>query len=150
MQSKAEILAVLEAGVDLTLATLMPDGAPHATTVSYANEGMAIYFGCAPTSQKAQNLARDDRVAMTITLPYKDWSEIRGLSARGRARRISPGAEMLRVAEVFLKKFSEVAKYVEQSPGEIALFAIELTETATLDYRLGFGHVDYARSGPSV
>lgn len=146
MQLEPEILAVLEAGEDLTLATLMPDGAPHATTVSYASEGTAIYFGCAPTSQKAQNLARDDRVAVTITLPYEDWSEIRGLSARGRARRVEPGEKALRVAGAFLKKFSEIAKYVEQSPGEVALFELELTDIGVLDYRRGFGHVDYVRS----
>jgi nitroimidazol reductase NimA-like FMN-containing flavoprotein (pyridoxamine 5'-phosphate oxidase superfamily) len=146
MQSEPEILAVLEAGVDLTLATLMPDGAPHATTVSYASEGMAIYFGCAPASQKAQNLARDERIAVTITLPYKDWSEIRGLSAQGWARRIPAGEKMLRVAEVFLGKFSDVAKYVGESPGEIELYEVELTHVGVLDYRRGFGHVDYVQS----
>lgn len=145
MRHEAEILAVLAEGVDLTLATLMPDGAPHATTVSYASEGIAIYFGCAPTSQKARSLARDDRVAVTITLPYKDWSEIRGLSARGRAQRIAPGADMMRAAGAFLRKFSEVANYVRSSD-EIALFKLDLTHVAILDYRQGFGHVDYVQS----
>lgn len=146
MQHEADVLAVLEAGLDMTLATLMPDGSPHATTVGYANTGTTIYFGCAPASQKARNLARDDRVAVTITLPYGDWSEIRGLSAQGRARRIPPGVEMIPVAEVFLKKFSQIAKYVGQSPGEIALFEIKLAQVAILDYRRGFGHVDYAQA----
>lgn len=47
---------------------------------------------------------------------------------------------------MFLKKFSEIAKYVEQSPAEIALFELELSDIAVLDYRGGFGHVDYVRS----
>jgi nitroimidazol reductase NimA-like FMN-containing flavoprotein (pyridoxamine 5'-phosphate oxidase superfamily) len=150
MQFETEILAVLQAGEDLTLATIMPNGAPHATTVSYASEGMVIYFGCAPTSQKARNLARDDRVAITITLPYADWNEIRGVSAQGRARRISQGDKMLRVAQAFVNKFSNIAKYVQESPGEIAIFELELTDIALLDYRRGFGHVDYIHPAVAV
>ena len=85
---ETEVRAILEAGQDMTVATLMPDGAPHAVVVSYASEGLAIYFGCAPDSQKARNLARDPRVAATVTLPYRDWGEIRGLSIAGRAARL--------------------------------------------------------------
>ena len=41
-----QIEAILEKGRDLTLATIRPDGAPQATTVSYVNDGLAVYFGC--------------------------------------------------------------------------------------------------------
>lgn len=49
----------------MTVATLRPDGWPQATTVGYANEGLTLYFLCGPDSQKATNLARDDRVSLT-------------------------------------------------------------------------------------
>lgn len=148
MQHEADILAVIDAGEDLTLATLMADGAPHATTVSYASQGMEIYFGCGPDSQKAQNLARDPRIAATINLPHRDWAEIRGLSAQGRAKRVTDGVKAEAVKLLFFNKFSEVAQYAGEFAGELALFELQLTSIALLDYRRGFGHVDYV-SRPS-
>lgn len=145
---EAEIQDILALGQDMTLASLLPDGAPHASTVSYASEGVRIYFGCSPTSQKAQNLARDDRVAITITLPYRDWGEIRGLTLQGRARRLPPGAEADRAGLLFLQKFSEIAQYVSTGGGdELALFEVTPTNVAVLDYRQGFGHVTRTRLG---
>ncbi|MGA8902964.1 MAG: pyridoxamine 5'-phosphate oxidase family protein [Bradyrhizobium sp.] len=46
----------------MTIATLRPDGWPQATTVGYVSEGLDLYFLCGPNSQKAHNLAVDDRV----------------------------------------------------------------------------------------
>jgi len=140
----AEIEAILAEGQDMTVATLLADGAPHATTVSYASDGRTIYFGCSPASQKAENLARDDRVALTITLPYRDWSEIRGLSLLGRARRIAAGPAADAVALLFLGKFPEVAQYVSGPPGDIAFFEVTASAIGVLDYRQGFGHVTHA------
>lgn len=143
MRHETDILAVLEAAEDLTIATLMPDGAPHATTVSYASEGTAIYFGCAPTSQKAKNLAHDDRVAATINLPHRDWGQIRGLSLQGRARRVTDSSKLEAVTLLFFNKFSEIAQYAGELGGELAVFELQLTNVAIPDYRRGFGHVDY-------
>jgi hypothetical protein len=44
-------------------APLQPDDWPQATIVGYANEGLTLYFFCGLESQKATNLARDDRDA---------------------------------------------------------------------------------------
>lgn len=147
MQYEADILAVLEAAEDLTIATLMPDGAPHATTVSFASEGTVIYFGCAPTSQKAQNLSRDDRVAATINLAHRDWGQIRGLSLQGRAHRITDGGRLEAIALLFFNKFSEIAQYAGEFAGELAVFELKASNIAILDYRRGFGHVDYVSAG---
>jgi nitroimidazol reductase NimA-like FMN-containing flavoprotein (pyridoxamine 5'-phosphate oxidase superfamily) len=46
--------------------TLRPDGWPQATTVGYVNEDLTLYFLCGLDCQKAANLARDDRVSLTI------------------------------------------------------------------------------------
>jgi len=141
----AEIEAILAEGQDMTVATLLADGAPHATTVSYASAGQTIYFGCSPTSRKAENLARDDRVALTITLPYRDWSEIRGLSVLGRARRIATGTAADAVALLFAQKFSEIAQYVSGAGEDIALFDVTPSAIVVLDYRRGFGHTTHTQ-----
>jgi hypothetical protein len=60
------ILTLLDQHRIMTIATLRPDGWPQATTVGYVNEGLTLYFLCGPNSQKAANLARNDRVSLTI------------------------------------------------------------------------------------
>ncbi len=50
---REQIIAILDAADDLTIATIRHDGYPQATTVSFVNDGLAIYFGTGTESQKA-------------------------------------------------------------------------------------------------
>jgi hypothetical protein len=56
-------------GKRYAIATIRPDGYPQATTVSYVSDGLTIYFGCVAESQKAQNIAYNNKVSLTVTLP---------------------------------------------------------------------------------
>jgi PPOX class probable F420-dependent enzyme len=49
------------------IATLMPDGSPHAVPVWVRIEGDRIAFLTGPDTRKARNVARDPRVALSIT-----------------------------------------------------------------------------------
>ena len=49
-----------------TIATVRVDGFPEATTVSFMNDGLRIYFGTATNSQKARNIAQNDKVSLTM------------------------------------------------------------------------------------
>ena len=69
---KSKILELLDQHRLMTIATNRPDGWPQATTVGYVNEGLPIYFLCSPQSQKAANLARDNRVSLTIDHDVND------------------------------------------------------------------------------
>jgi nitroimidazol reductase NimA-like FMN-containing flavoprotein (pyridoxamine 5'-phosphate oxidase superfamily) len=142
---KHDMAAILLEGKDMTLATLQPDGAPQATTVSYASDGEAIFFGCAESSRKAQNLARDHRVSITINLPYQDWAQIRGLSISGRARQLSDGDDIARAGVLFMAKYPEIAQYVSAPGDELAIFRVEPEIVSILDYRKGFGHTALLR-----
>jgi uncharacterized protein YhbP (UPF0306 family) len=137
--------SILLEGKDMTVATLQPDGAPQATTVSYATDGEAIFFGCAEGSRKAQNLAHDHRVSITITLPYRDWAQIRGLSLSGRARQLTDGDEIGRAGLLFMAKYPEIAQYVSAPGDELAYFRVEPEIVSILDYRKGFGHTELLR-----
>src|SRR5271169_3966982 len=77
---RKKILTLLDQHRIMTVATLRPDGWPQATTVGYANEGLTLYFLCGLESQKAANLARDDRVSLTIDHDTAQVMEITGLS----------------------------------------------------------------------
>lgn len=138
-ETRRDIIEIFEKGRDLTLATVREDGAPQATTVSYVSDGLSLYFGCGRTSQKAANLARDDRVSLTIDLPYTVWSEIRGVSLFGRARPIVDPGPREATGRLFRERFDEMAG-LEDIPETLALFCITPQIISLLDYRQGFGH----------
>jgi hypothetical protein len=52
----------------------------------YVSEGLDLYFLCGIDSQKARNLAIDDRVAVTIDHDTSNIMAITGLSMAGHAR----------------------------------------------------------------
>jgi PPOX class probable F420-dependent enzyme len=51
------------------LATVLPDGAPHSTPVWVGTHGDRVAILTGPGSQKARNLRRDPRVALSLTPP---------------------------------------------------------------------------------
>jgi PPOX class probable F420-dependent enzyme len=62
------------------LATLMPDGSPHAAPVWMGREGDHIVICTSESSVKGKNTKRDDRVALSIVdfdNPYEE-AQIRG------------------------------------------------------------------------
>jgi PPOX class probable F420-dependent enzyme len=76
----ADVRALVEGANFAHVATLMPDGSPHSVAVWIGLEGERLAFFTQPASQKARNLARDGRVAVSITdheNPYRT-GRIRG------------------------------------------------------------------------
>jgi len=142
---REEILSVLKGASDMTIATIRPDGYPQATTVSYVSDGLTMYFGCAVESQKAQNIAYNDKVSLTVTLPYFNWEEIRGLSIGGMAKPVTDPNEINRVSELMLRKFPQILRYA--LAGKKGLFLVRVTPevVSLLDYRKGFGHTDLVK-----
>lgn len=138
-----KIVATLAAAADLTIATNREDGYPQATTVSFVNDGVAIYFGTSANSQKARNLARDARVSLTVNPIYKSWADIKGLSIGGRAVRVHEASELKRVFDLMVEKFPQITQYVNPQSGEdLAVFRIDPEVVSILDYSKGFGHID--------
>ena len=86
---RKKILMLLDQHRIMTIATIRPDGWPQATTVGYVNEGFTLYFLCGLNSQKAANLALDDRVSLTIDHDTPDVMAITGLSMAGHAQAVA-------------------------------------------------------------
>jgi PPOX class probable F420-dependent enzyme len=63
----ADVRRIVETAVVGHLATLLPDGAPHSIPVWVDPEGEYIAIMTGPGSQKARNLRRDPRVALSLT-----------------------------------------------------------------------------------
>ena len=143
---KRKILSLLEAHRIMTIATLRPDGWPQATTVGYVNEGLVLWFLCGLESQKARNLAHDNRVSITIDHDTPDLMAITGLSMAARAHRVSDGAEAEKVIGMLPLKYPDAPPSTAQmkmpTPEDVALFRLVPEIVSVLDYTQGFAHTD--------
>ena len=139
------ILALLDQHRIMTIATLRPDGWPQATTVGYASEGLTLYFLCGPDSQKAANLARDDRVSLTIDHDTPQVMEIAGLSMAARAQVVTDPAEAEKALSLLMQKYPQQQDALPlpmPSPADVRIFRVTPTVISVLDYSKGFGHTD--------
>lgn len=142
---KRKILALLDQHRIMTVATLRADGWPQATTVGYVNEGMTLYFLCGPDSQKARNLARDDRLSLTIDHDTADLMAITGLSMAARAQVVTDRAEAEKVLRMLPLKYSDATApppIKMPTPDDVRIFRVTPTVISVLDYTQGFGHTD--------
>ena len=141
---RRKILALLEQHRIMTVATLRPDGWPQATTVGYVNEGLTLYFLCGLGSQKAENLARDNRISLTIDHDTPDLMAITGLSMAARARAVTDRAEAEKVLRMLPLKYPDAPPLPIKmpTPDEIRIFRVTPTVISILDYSKGFGHTD--------
>jgi len=143
---KQKILGLLDAHRIMTIATLRPDGWPQATTVGYVNEGLTLWFLCGLESQKAKNLAFDNRVSITIDHHTPDIKSISGLSMAARAHRVSDRGEAEKVLAMLPLKYPDAppatAEMKMPLPDEVALFRIVPEVVSVLDYTKGFAHTD--------
>jgi nitroimidazol reductase NimA-like FMN-containing flavoprotein (pyridoxamine 5'-phosphate oxidase superfamily) len=139
-----KILTLLDQHRIMTIATLRPDGWPQATTVGYANEGLTLYFLCGPDSQKAANLARDDRVSLTIDHDTPQVMEITGLSMAARAKVVIDPAEAEKALRVHMLRYpqQESLPLPMPTPADVRMFRVTPTVISVLDYAKGFGHTD--------
>ena len=75
-----ELLALLRSPSSCYVATLMPDGSPQLTLTWVDTDGTHVLVNTVSTHQKAKNLRRDPRVAVTVSdpgNPSRYW-EVRG------------------------------------------------------------------------
>ena len=142
---RKKILALLDQHRIMTIATLRPDGWPQATTVGYVNEDLTLYFLCGLDSQKATNLARDDRVSLTIDHDTPDIMAITGLSMAARAKAVIDPNEAAKVLRMLPLKYPDQKTPIPlpmPGPDDVRVFRITPTIISVLDYSKGFGHTD--------
>lgn len=141
---RAKILALLDRHRIMTIATLRSDGWPQATTVGYVSEGLTLYFLCGLESQKARNLARDNRCSLTIDHDTADLMAISGLSMAARAHAVEDRAEAEKVLRMLPLKYPDAPPLEIRMPApeEVRIFRVEPAVISVLDYSKGFGHTD--------
>jgi nitroimidazol reductase NimA-like FMN-containing flavoprotein (pyridoxamine 5'-phosphate oxidase superfamily) len=141
---RRKILKLLDEHRIMTVATLRPDGWPQATTVGYVNEGLTLWFLCGLESQKAKNLARDDRLSLTIDHDTPDVMAITGLSMAAHAQAVTDRAEAEKVLRMLPLKYPDAPPIPMPmpSPDEVRLFRVTPMVISVLDYSKGFAHTD--------
>jgi hypothetical protein len=122
--TRKQIISIIDDVGDMTIATVRKDGYPQATTVSFVNDGLTIYFGTSASSQKARNIARNSKVIAGI------------------AMRVSDPAEEQKIGSLLIEKFPQIPDFVPPGEADIALFRIEPKIISLLDYSKGFGHTE--------
>ncbi|AOF86267.1 pyridoxamine 5'-phosphate oxidase family protein [Hydrogenophaga sp. RAC07] len=143
---RQKILQLLDQHRIMTVATLRPDGWPQATTVGYVNKDLTLYFLCGPESQKASNLAQDDRLSLTIDHDTPELMEITGLSMAARAQVVHDRAEAEEVLRLMPLKYPQAQAqplpFKMPTPDDIRIFRVTPVVISVLDYTQGFGHTD--------
>lgn len=89
----------LEQGDTYWLATVRPDGRPHAVPVLAVWTDGALHFVASGTSRKAKNLAHNSHCVITVRSHALD------LVVEGEATKVCDAAKLKRVAEVYASKY---------------------------------------------
>jgi nitroimidazol reductase NimA-like FMN-containing flavoprotein (pyridoxamine 5'-phosphate oxidase superfamily) len=141
---RRKIVTLLDQHRIMTIATLRPDGWPQATTVGYASEGLTLYFLCGLDSQKAANLARDDRVSLTIDHDTPQVMEITGLSMAAHAQVVLDPTEGEKALHLLMQKYPQQNSLPlpMPTPADVRIFRVVPMVISVLDYSKGFGHTD--------
>ncbi|HIP80501.1 MAG TPA: pyridoxamine 5'-phosphate oxidase family protein [Kiloniellaceae bacterium] len=139
---EAKIRSILEEAKDMTIATIREDGFPQATTVTFVNDGLKLYFGCEADAQKAANIARNSKVSIAVTPHYEDWSDIRGLSMGALAEPVTDAAEAQKVEQLMAGKYPQVVDILPEELDAMTLIRVTPKVISVLDYSQGFGHTD--------
>lgn len=101
---------ILKEGLYGVLATTGVDGYPYATPLSYIYHNGKIYFHCAPSGMKMENISNCDKVSFTVvtdveTLPNQFSTKYRSVVLFGRAKVIE-GSEKDAALEEIIEKYA--------------------------------------------
>ena len=146
MQQKA--VDVLDHYRLMAIATLRADGWPQATMVSYANDGLLLYFVISRSSQKYANIVRDSRVSIVVGCDFEDPTQIRALSIAANASEVRDPKQRERAVELLLARHPALAKLGRPDLSHSAVMRAYCSIITILDYSKGFGHADVLTVAP--
>ncbi|MGO9898599.1 MAG: pyridoxamine 5'-phosphate oxidase family protein [Solirubrobacteraceae bacterium] len=130
-QVPQQVLDYLGAQKTVTLASASSDGAPHASTFMYANDGLTIYFWARPTSATARNVQSNPRVSFAIDEYVPDWNKAKGVQGEGECAAVTAGDDIVHVIGLFADKFPSPTSGA--STTNIAFFKINPSQLQFID-----------------
>jgi nitroimidazol reductase NimA-like FMN-containing flavoprotein (pyridoxamine 5'-phosphate oxidase superfamily) len=130
------VLDYLEAEKALTLATASRGGVPRATTLTYVNDGVALYVWTPPDTTTARHIEENPAVSFAIDEYVDDWRQTKGIQGSGDAQVVLNPSEVKRALELFREKYADVG---ETAAPNISFFRITPRELRFIDNASGGG-----------
>src|SRR5919109_1889086 len=118
----------------LTLATASPAAVPHATTLVYANDGLAVYIWTRPDTTTARHLEQNPAVSFAIDEYTPDWREMKGIQGAGDGQVVLDASEVERVRGLFEQKFPPLEGGLSS---DVSFFRITPTQLQFIDNTAG-------------
>jgi uncharacterized protein YhbP (UPF0306 family) len=110
VEAPPHVVAYLRERNTLTLATASPAGLPHAATMVYVSDGVALYFCTRPGTTTAHNINENPPVSFAIDEYSADWSKTKGIQGGGECRVLLDPGEINHVVALFQQKFPLLSK----------------------------------------
>ena len=139
---KKEILDYLSSHTAAVMATSKQDS-PRAASVLYAHDGFDIIVHTIAGTAKVRTVEANPNVALVIDDQAKEgWAEMKTLQYLGKAEIIKNSEEQQKAAELYVKRFPIVKKYLtpEGLATDQVLIKITPERIYYSDYAKGTGH----------
>lgn len=124
------VIDYMRAHNTLSLATASPAGVPHAATMMYVNDDLAIYFCTRPDTITVRHIDQNPAVAFTIDEYDPDWSKTKGIQGVGQCQVLLNPAEIRQVVALFQQKFPSLT---EAQTANLSIFRISPSEIQFID-----------------
>jgi len=135
-------IEILNANRIMSIATVRPDGWPQTTIVGYANEGFRLYFLIYRTSQKFENISRDDRVSISVGQEPESLREIKAVFAGCNAREVTDIDERVHAWLLLAERHPNLTDLAPPENEDVATMAADCRFISLLDYSQGLGHTE--------
>jgi nitroimidazol reductase NimA-like FMN-containing flavoprotein (pyridoxamine 5'-phosphate oxidase superfamily) len=136
---RAIILNLLAHHNVMTLATIRPDGFPQATTVYYVNTSFTLYFGTEATSQKAGNIALNNKVSVAIAGETGNPYKLKALSLSGVATKIVDSRRSRELQLLLFKALPGAKRFAQVESNHLFVYSITPVAISLVDYVAGYG-----------
>jgi len=135
-------IGILDDNRIMTIATTRPDGWPQATIVGYANEGFRLYFLVYRTSQKFENISRDNRVAIAVGHEPAQLGDVKAVYAGCIVDEVTSVSEKSRAWTLLAERHPNLTDLAPPQAGEVATMVAHCRHVSVLDYSKALGHTE--------
>jgi nitroimidazol reductase NimA-like FMN-containing flavoprotein (pyridoxamine 5'-phosphate oxidase superfamily) len=142
-------IEILSSNRLMSIATVRPDGWPQTTIVGYANQGFRLYFLIYRTSQKFENISRDNRVSISVAHEPRELHEIRAVYAGCHALEVTELGERSYAWRLLAERHPNLTDLAPPRSDEVATMAADCRYISVLDYSKGLGHSESLTIGVS-
>lgn len=125
-----QVLDYLARHETLTLATASLTGLPHAATMVYANDGLAIYLWSRPGTTTARHCEQNPAVSFTVDEYAADWAKTKGIQGSGEIHALLDPAAIRHAVELFEQKFPSLR---ETPTANLVFYRVSPTRLTFID-----------------